>query len=556
MKIRRIIAGFIAAAVAIPMAVIPSAAATIVITPSGSTKKYALEITAVAETADITFARGDVITMSTAGVENSAAGVITTGSSSTAINVKKVSNAKMNNASITSSAVSLGFQSGTNQLPAGTYKKFTWTGKLYFSDETLNPTDDLGIDLKNFSYNISFEIYTDNFKQTITFNDFSGKVSEESSDDTFKKDTAYGVRNYVNGGKGFTLVEQDAIRNGSNFKATITLKSAVSTSGVSYVGFYTDLFNKTPIYTMAGGGSKTVTLDIPKYYIYEESYGYLFQNIYLTGAAEFTSVIITYDEGSSTATTTTTTAKTDTSSPSAGDSAEDELYLNYSAVTLNTDASIFLKSSYSDVTWSTSNRDIVRVFTSGKITAVATGIATVTAKNANGDKVTCKVTVLNSSKPLTSYALNTTKGTVYVDSSYSISKAKVSRTDYTDKITWTTSDPSIATVNSSGKVTIVGVGKATITATTSSGLTSSCVLTAKNPSLSLASTSATVNVNGTVTIKATAKPSSSKITYESMNEKVASVDKNGVVKGLSKGTAKIEVTSSRGIVKVFTVTVN
>lgn len=44
-------------------------------------------------------------------------------------------------------------------------------------------------------------------------------------------------------------------------------------------------------------------------------------------------------------------------------------------------------------------------------------------------------------------------------------------------VTWESSDTSVATVNSSGKVVGVGVGTATITATTFNGMVGSCVVT-------------------------------------------------------------------------------
>lgn len=560
MKIRKILAGFIAVAIALPMTVISSSAATITLLPSGGSKKYAIDIEATQTTAKISFSTSSAIRLSQAAIKGGTGGVLTSGSSN--YSVKEITDTKFNKTNITSSAISFGISSGENRLPIGDYSTFVWTGRIVLTDSSKDPVKDLGINLNDIKYNATFTV--DGYSDVIDFASFKATVVEIGDASTFSKDTAVRIKSLINGGRGFTRAEKDSIKSGSDFKATITLKDAVASGGIALVGFSTDLYEK-PQFEIANAGTKTVTINIPKYYIYNEEeskkYGedFLFENMYLTGASEFTSVVITYSEGTA-ATTTTTAATTQgntTTTPSAvGDSAEDELYLNYSSLTLNTNASANLKASYSDVTWTTSNRNIVRVFNTGKITAVATGTATITAKNANGDKVSCNVTVINSSKPLTSYTLNTTKGTVYVDSSYSISKAQLSRTDHTDKINWTSSDTSVATVNASGNVTIVGVGKATITATTSSGLTSTCVLTAKNPSLTLASSTATVNVNGTVTIKPTIKPTSSIVAYESMNEAVATVDKNGVVKGVGKGTARIEVTSNKGIVKIFTVTVN
>ncbi len=76
----------------------------------------------------------------------------------------------------------------------------------------------------------------------------------------------------------------------------------------------------------------------------------------------------------------------------------------------------------------------------------------------------------------------------------------VEPTDTTDKVTFTSSDENVVTVNENGEITAVGAGTATITATTSSGLTASCEITVTSSSYQL-----TWNVDGektVVTVKA------------------------------------------------------
>jgi uncharacterized protein YjdB len=116
------------------------------------------------------------------------------------------------------------------------------------------------------------------------------------------------------------------------------------------------------------------------------------------------------------------------------------------------------------IIWETSDATIATVDQTGKVTGVAAGTATITAKVNDLVKATCVVTVTAASIPATSIELNATAGEVFIGES-NLLTATVLPEDTTDQVVWTSSDEAIATVDQTGKVTGVAAGTATITAT-------------------------------------------------------------------------------------------
>lgn len=125
--------------------------------------------------------------------------------------------------------------------------------------------------------------------------------------------------------------------------------------------------------------------------------------------------------------------------------------------------------------------------------------------------------------------------------------ATVTPSDATDKtITWSSSVVSVATVDSKGKVTAVGVGKAIIIAKAGTVLAPCTVVVspAKVPvsAIQLDAESITLTVGGQMTLTATVVPadaSCQSVEWSSSATEVATVSESGVVTALSPGNAVI-----------------
>ena len=115
-----------------------------------------------------------------------------------------------------------------------------------------------------------------------------------------------------------------------------------------------------------------------------------------------------------------------------------------------------------------------------------------------------------------------------------------------DKVTWSSNNKAIATVDNTGLVTGVSAGKATITATTLDGsLTGASEITVTDgntiapPHIKLNKTKANVRVGKTEQLVATVTPEDRPLTWSSSNAAIATVDDSGLVTGISVGMATV-----------------
>ena len=122
--------------------------------------------------------------------------------------------------------------------------------------------------------------------------------------------------------------------------------------------------------------------------------------------------------------------------------------------------------------------------------------------------------------------------------------------DFTDTVSWKSSDTSVATVSDTGVVKGVGLGTATIKVVVGSK-SASCTVTVQQPvtSIDLNSYSRTMEALETFQLTATAYPSTAvdrRVSWSSSDPAIASVDANGLVTAYKKGSAVITVSAMDG----------
>jgi len=209
-------------------------------------------------------------------------------------------------------------------------------------------------------------------------------------------------------------------------------------------------------------------------------------------------------------------------------------------------------SSTGAITFKSNAAKIASVDEQGKITALTEGTANITLTQAaddNHNAAEIKFTVqVSDSRAASDMALTSPEEITVVKGE----TAQITATGSNQaNFTYTSGAPSIATVDAAGKVTAVAFGTATIvvsdpgTETTKPASKSVTVTVPDNrtaSTLTVENDELTVDRNSTVQIVVTKHDGA--VTYRSVDEEIATVDENGLVKGLLAGEATIVVSDA------------
>lgn len=206
------------------------------------------------------------------------------------------------------------------------------------------------------------------------------------------------------------------------------------------------------------------------------------------------------------------------------------------------------------VIWSSSDISIADVSSLGTVQAMKEGKAKIKVITDEGAKTAeCQVTVKAKVVKVESVNLNKNDLTMTEGESGTLT-ATVYPSNATNKnVTWTSSDPSVATVNN-GIVKAVKAGTTTIKVTTTDGSkTAECQVVVKAKTVSVTSvtlnrSSLTMTEDDSGTLTATVYPSNAtnkNVAWTSSDPSVATVN-DGSVRALKAGKATIKVTTADG----------
>ncbi len=213
---------------------------------------------------------------------------------------------------------------------------------------------------------------------------------------------------------------------------------------------------------------------------------------------------------------------------------------------------------YQHLVWQSMDPSVVRGGADGVIRAVGNGTADLVVYSYGRiHKKTIHVTVGGDAPvniPVESVSINGGDVTMQAGETKTLS-ATVSPSNATNKkVTWSTSNPMVASVDNSGTITARKAGTVTIKAT-AGGKSASITVTIEEappaPYASVKIDGGDFSVKAGETRQLTAKllaadgtevTSDDTLTWRSSNTAVASVDANGLVTGVAKGTANITVT--------------
>ena len=199
-------------------------------------------------------------------------------------------------------------------------------------------------------------------------------------------------------------------------------------------------------------------------------------------------------------------------------------------------------------TYSSSNPQFASVDTTGLVTGVEYGTSIITALSETGKSLKLSVSVTKDAESLT---ISPITDTINIGSELQLS-AEILPADATNtSVTWSSLNPSVASISSGGLIKATKTGNTVINAVIGTSLRVSMPLFVNVPvtGLQMNVSKDTIVVSEELQLQCTFIPANAvnqSLTWKSGNSAIATVDNNGLVLGLEPGTAVITAKSVDG----------
>lgn len=226
--------------------------------------------------------------------------------------------------------------------------------------------------------------------------------------------------------------------------------------------------------------------------------------------------------------------------------------LNYNTLALSVGESQQLKVANSSATFKVGNSKIAKVDSKGIVTGLKTGTTSVTV-NADGKTYYCRVTITDKIQSLT---LNKSSLNLKVGQSEKLI-ASCSPSTASQRLIWSSSDKKIVDIGTTGRILAKRDGVATITVTSAidKSKTATCKVNVGSKGQNTIRTAQNVLITGKASQYIVGKSyqlqgmvfplnaTNKNVVWESSDESIATIDKNGLLKILKEGSVTIKCES-------------
>ena len=220
-----------------------------------------------------------------------------------------------------------------------------------------------------------------------------------------------------------------------------------------------------------------------------------------------------------------------------------------------------------EVTWSVSDKEVISVDNTGKVTAKAKGTAEVIATAENGVSGKVVITVTEKDTPVEpdveveSIEVTAADTELKVGDTTKVT-AQVLPDNATNKdVTWSVSDKNVLSVSEDGTVTAKAKGTAEVIATAANGVSGKVVITVTEKdtpvepdveveSIEVTAADTELKVGDTTKVTAQVLPDNATnkdVTWSVSDKNVLSVSEDGTVTAKAKGTAEVIATAENGV---------